>query len=192
VGDIADRLDLDDALLFFTSDHGDYGGRRGLVRKIPWIPFDDLAKVACFAAGGVVAGGRVEASPMQAFDFATTALSLAGADVDLTQLDGIDLSGYLADPTAHMDPDRMVVSALTMAWPMVRRREHKYIRELGWGEEVLFDVVRDPDEQWNVMSLDADRTITDELSAEVDRQLAAGPPDLPDLATDARGVRPDH
>ena len=43
LGRLVAQLDLDGSLLFFTSDHGDYAGHRGLMRKHPWIPFDDLA-----------------------------------------------------------------------------------------------------------------------------------------------------
>lgn len=181
VGAIVDRLDLTDALLWFTSDHGDFAGNRGLVRKIPWIPFDDLAKVPCFATGGRVSGGRVEQAPMQAFDVATTFLAAAGADreLDTSVFDGIDLGAALADPAVALDPERLVFSGVSVRWPMVRRGDHKYIRELGWGREVLFDVTRDPDEVWNVLSLDVDRAITDELAAAVDRQLAAPVVSLP-------------
>lgn len=179
VGDLVARLDLSDALLFFTSDHGDYATRRGLVRKIPWIPFDDLAKVAFFATGGRVAGGRVEEAPMQAFDLATTFLAAAGVDIDLSGFDGIDLGPHLADPAATLAPDRVVFSAISARWPMARRGAHKYLRELGWGEEVLFDVVLDPEERWNVKHLDPGGKITADLSAAVDAQLAAGLVDLP-------------
>lgn len=184
VGAIVDQLDLSDALLFFTSDHGDYAGNRGLVRKIPWIPFDDLAKVPCFATGGRVRGGRVEPSPMQSFDFAVTCLAQAGIarDLDLDQLDGIDLSPMLADPDASLDPDRIVFSALSVHWPMARRGVHKYIRESGWGDEVLFELAFDPAESVNVRFLDPDRTIIGELAAAVDERLAAGIADLPMFA----------
>ena len=40
-------------------------------------------------------------------------------------------------------------------------------------------MARDPDEVWNVLSLDVDRAITDELSAAVDRQLNAPLAPLP-------------
>lgn len=183
VGEIVGRLDLADALLFFTSDHGDYGGRRGLVRKIPWIPFDDLARVPCFATGGLVAGGRRLAEPMQSFDFPVTCLDLSGAaealGVDLGVFDGISLRPVLSDADGSLAPDRLVFSAVSQQWPMVRRGPHKYIRELGWGEEVLFDVARDPDETLDLKALDPDRTLLDDFAAAVDRQLAATVPDLP-------------
>ena len=179
VGTIVDQLPLDDSLLWFTSDHGDFAGHRGLLRKIPWIPFDDLAKVPCFATGGRVAGGRREATPVQSFDFATTCLDLAGIDVDLDLLDGVSQRAFLADPSLRPDPDRVVWSAITMKWPMARRGPYKYIRELGWGEEVLFDVDGDSNESLNLAGHPMGLDLARELSAAVDRQLAATRPDLP-------------
>ena len=89
-------------VLFFTSDHGDYAGHRGLVRKVPWIPFEDLARVPFFVTGAGVAGGR-HAGLAQSFDFATTCLDYAGVDVDLATFDGISLVPVLGDPGATLD-----------------------------------------------------------------------------------------
>lgn len=179
VGAITARLPLDDALLWFTSDHGDFAGHRGLLRKIPWIPFDDLAKVPCFAAGGRVAGARREVTPMQSFDFATTCLDLGEVDIDLDLFDGVSQRLPLADPSIALDPDRLVYCAITMKWPMVRHGRFKYVRELGWGEEVLFDVDADPDETLNFAIHPLGVDDTRHLRAAVDRQLAATIPDLP-------------
>ncbi|MEJ7584751.1 MAG: sulfatase-like hydrolase/transferase [Acidimicrobiales bacterium] len=179
VGQVVDHLDLTDALLFFTADHGDYAGHRGLIRKIPWIPFDDLARVPCFATGGVVRGGRREPNPMQSFDFAVTCLAYAGIDVPDACFDGVDLQPILSDAEATMAEDRLVFSAISMKWPMVRRGPHKYIRALGRGAEVLFDVERDPGETWNLIHLDGAGDLIGELAAAVDRQLVAVVPDLP-------------
>ena len=184
VGRILALLDMDRTVLFFTSDHGDYAGRRGLVGKVPWIPFDDLARVPFFVAGAGVAGGRREAGLAQSFDFATTCLDYAGVDVDLGVFDGISLVPVLADPGATLDADRTVHCGITMGWPMARRGPHKYLRS-GWGEEVLFDVERDPDEVYNLLSLDPDRKIVDPLADAAERCAAATIPELPrfDLAT---------
>lgn len=179
VGRIVDRLDLDGALLFFTSDHGDYGGHRGLIDKTPWIPFDDLAKVACFAAGGLVEGRRTESGLMQSFDLAATFLDHAGIEVDLDELDSRSLRGFLSDPDATLPEDRMVFSALSQPWPMVRWRDHKYIRERGFGEEVLFDLAHDPIEHVNYLPLDPQRRLLGVLSDALDEQLSAGTPTLP-------------
>jgi choline-sulfatase len=173
LADVVEHLDLDGSFLFFTSDHGDFAGHRGLVRKVPWLPFDDLARVPCFAAGGVVAGGRRETAPMQSFDFVATALSFAGVAPDGQDLDAQDLRGVLTDPDASIAPDRTVFSAISMRCPMARRGRFKYIRLLGFGQEVLFDLDADPAESVNLIGRDDVAEIHAELSAAVDRQLAA-------------------
>lgn len=177
VGRIVAHVDLDSTVLFFTSDHGDYAGHRGLLRKLPWIPFDDLARVPFFATGAGVAGGRRDRGLAQSFDLATTCLDYAGVDVDLATFDGISLEPVLGDPGASIDADRTVHCGISMGWPMVRRGPHKYMRS-GW-EEVLFDVERDPGEVDNVLSLDPDREITNALAVASAERAAAAIPDLP-------------
>ena len=175
VAAVTDRIDLDRTLLWFTVDHGDYGGRRGLVRKVPWIPFDDLARVPCFATGAYVAGGRRITEPVQSYDFVPTALTAAGLTLpylDPDPGDGVDLSGLLADSVAPGDPDRIVLSAFTMHWPMARRGPYKYIRELGWSEEVLFDLNTDPGETTNLIDSPEHADIRADLAAAVDEELA--------------------
>jgi arylsulfatase len=184
VGRIVTHLDLGSTVLFFTSDHGDYAGHRGLVRKVPWIPFDDLARVPFFVTGAGVAGGRHDSGLAQSFDFATTCLDYAGVDVDLGTFDGISLVPVLGDPGASLAEDRTVHCGISMGWPMVRRGPHKYLRS-GWGEEVLFDVERDPGEVYNLLSLDPGREIVGALAEASAQRGAAAIPDLPrfDLAT---------
>jgi hypothetical protein len=111
------------------------------------------------------------------------ALALGEVDVDLDVLDGIDLAPMLADASASADPDRVVFSAISLGWPMARCGPHKYIRELGWGEAVLFDVDRDPGEVWDLTSIDPGGETTRALAATIDRQLAATRPHLPTYRT---------
>ena len=175
VGAVVDRIDLDRTLVWFTVDHGDYGGRRGLVRKVPWIPFDDLARVPCFATGGPVAGGRRISQPIQSYDFVPTALAAAGLRLpyqDPDPGDGVDLTNLLADPEDTGDRDRTVLSAFTMHWPMARKGRFKYIRELGWSEEVLFDLDADPGETTNLADSSRHSEIRADLAAAVDVELA--------------------
>ena len=185
VADITAALDLDRTVLWFTSDHGDYGTNRGLVRKIPWIPFEDLARVPSFATGGPIAGGRRFDEPTQAFDLTTTFLDLGGwwerHPEAHDQFDGISLRDVLTDPAARPAPDRLVWSGLTMSWPMVRRGPHKYLRSGGWPAECLFDVVQDPAETIDLARNPYGIDLTAELSALVDEQLARPMADLPDV-----------
>ncbi len=188
VGRIVAEMDMDRTVLFFTSDHGDYAGRRGLVRKIPWIPFDDLARVPFFVTGAGVAGGRRKAELVQSFDFAPTCLDFAGVDVDFGAFDGTSLVAALGGSEASLDAARMVHCGISMRWPMVRCGPHKYLRS-SWGEEVLFDVERDPGEVYNLMSLDPGRDIVGPLAEAMEERASAGVPDLPrfDSAEDTAG-----
>jgi len=176
VASLLPHLDLERSLLWFTADHGDYGGRRGLVRKVPWIPFDDLARVPGFAAGGMVSGGRRITAPVQSYDFVPTALAAAGLAMPYPEPDagdGVDQLPALTEPSAPQDDDRVVMSAFTMHWPMARRGRYKYIREMGWSEEVLFDLAVDPGETTNLVGRPEVEDVRAELAAAVDAELAA-------------------
>jgi choline-sulfatase len=74
LGRVVSQLPLERTVVFFTSDHGDYAGHRGLIGKNPWIAFDDLARVPFFVAGAGVAGGRRTPQLVQSFDVALTCL----------------------------------------------------------------------------------------------------------------------
>ena len=142
---------------------------------MPWIPFDDLARVPCFATGGPVSGGRRIASPVQSYDWVPTALAAAGLTMpypDADPGDGQSQLGLLTGPAATGDDDRVVLSAFTMHWPMARRGRFKYIRELGWSEEVLFDLEADPDETTNLAGRPEAEEVRAELSAAVDEELS--------------------
>ncbi len=108
VARLMSHVSVDDTAVFFTSDHGDYGGHRGFMGKLPWIPFDDLARVPFFALGVGVEGGRRVASPVQSCDFAATCLELAGLKPP-TQLDTESLASVLRG--APENPDRDVFCA---------------------------------------------------------------------------------
>jgi arylsulfatase A-like enzyme len=154
IGRLVDQLDLTSTSLFFTSDHGDYAGHRGLMRKNPWISFDDLARVPLFACGAGICEGRRVHGPVQSFDLARTWLELAGVPVPhQVGSSSIALCGILAGDQQSVDPDRAVFSATTAGWPMVRRGSFKYIEHATHGKKgqaVLFDLDSDPGETVNL------------------------------------------
>lgn len=143
------HVSLDDTVVFFTSDHGDYGGHRGLTGKLPWLPFDDLAKVPFFALGVGVEGGRRVAAPVQSCDFAATCLELAGLKSP-ARLDTESLASVLRG--APEDADRDVFCARSLGWPMIRRRNLKMLGH--WtgveGVDVMYDLESDPGETKNL------------------------------------------
>src|SRR5437667_4685768 len=146
IGRILDRIDLDRSIVFFTSDHGDYSGHRGMLGKVPWIPFDDLAKVPLVVAGhDVVGGGRVS-ELVQNCDFALTCLDYAGVDPPRSTFDTRSLRPILNDRPRPENLDRAVLCATTMGWPMIRRGALKYILQVLSDPGVLFDLEHDPGE----------------------------------------------
>jgi arylsulfatase len=148
---LVSQVSLDDTIVFFTSDHGDYGGHRGLMGKVPWLPFDDLAKVPFFALGTGVEGRRRVGAPVQSCDFAATCLELAGLKPP-AQLDTESLASVLRG--APEDADREVFCARSVGWPMIRRGGLKMLGH--WmgvemmGLEVMYDVESDPGETKNL------------------------------------------
>ncbi|MCW5610373.1 MAG: sulfatase-like hydrolase/transferase [Rubrivivax sp.] len=81
VGRIVARLQalglLDETLLLFTSDHGDWLGDHGLVLKGP-MHYDGLLRVGLLARGPGVPAGRVVTDPVSTLDLAATFFDLAG------------------------------------------------------------------------------------------------------------------
>ena len=145
VGRIVAQLDLANTVVFFTSDHGDFSGHRGLMRKNPWLPFDDLARVPFMASGAMIASGRQVDALVQTSDIALTLLDYAGveppSDIDF---DSRSLRPMLEERATGDDLDRAVYSAISMGWPMARYGQHKLIGNDERPGRVLFDLENDP------------------------------------------------
>jgi arylsulfatase len=164
IGRLVERLDMASTLVAFTSDHGDYAGHRGLLRKTPWMPFDDLARVPLFYAGHGVTARRVVPDLVQSYDFALTALDYAGLEPGVHDVDGRSLRSVLTGQPDAADVERPVFCAIGMGWPMIRRGNHKYFIHGHQGSAVLFDLEHDPGEQVNLAG--------DPRYAEIERDLS--------------------
>jgi arylsulfatase A-like enzyme len=152
IGRIMAPIDLGHTYVFFTSDHGDYSGHRGLMRKNPWVPFDDLARVPFFVSGGDVAGHRRVPALVQSCDFALTCLDYAGiAPPAGVEFDTRSLRPVLEGHPDPADLDREVLCATGRpGWPMIRQGRYKYIEHIlhaEVGQRILFDLETDPLEQ---------------------------------------------
>jgi choline-sulfatase len=150
MGRLLERLPLDRTLMFFTSDHGDYAGHRGLLQKVPWIPFDDLVRVPLVVAGPGVAGGRRVTSLVQSYDIVATVGEAVEPDSDRSAMDAVSLWPHLCGDDASHD-DRLAVFATRDGWPGARRGSLKYFRQRSSGQGVLFDLAVDPGETRNLV-----------------------------------------
>jgi choline-sulfatase len=181
VGRILERINLNRSVVFFTSDHGDYSGHRGMLGKVPWIPFDDLARVPLVVAGYDVFGGRRVFDLVQNCDFALTCLDYAGVEVPEGVFDTRSLRSLLRDRARPEDRDRAVLCATTMGWPMIRRGAFKYIVHILSKPSVLFDLEHDPAETVSVLDDAKYRSAADDLSSLLEHELARGVPDVPNF-----------
>jgi len=180
LGRILASLDLDSTLVLFTSDHGDYAGHRGLMRKTPWVPFDDLARVPLVMAGGPVVGGRRVAEVVQSCDLALTCLDVAGVERPAgVEFGTRSLRPILEDPTATGDPHRAVYSATSLDWPAVRLGRHKLMRMSAEGPRVLFDLADDPQERVNRVTDPSLRQVRADLDHRLDVTLSEPVLDVP-------------
>lgn len=176
VGSIVEALDLDRSLVFFTSDHGDFGGHRGLFTKVPWIPFDDLTRVPFIVSGGAIDGPpHVSAAPVQHSSFAATCLDYAGLGTP-DAFDFPSLRGLL-EGTEAPDLERPLFSAFSLGYPTVRRGRFKLICTMK-PDVHLFDLENDPGETVSVADDPAHAGLADELLALVKHEFQHAPAEM--------------
>ncbi len=99
VGRILDYLKqsnlMDNTVIVFTSDHGDYLGQFGLFLKHPNLPYDGLAKAPLIISGADVSKSTQTDTLTSLVDLAPTFISLAKSD-KLRRTQGMDLSSILS------------------------------------------------------------------------------------------------
>ena len=139
-----------EAVVVFTSDHGDMLGERGMWFKMNF--FEASASVPLMIAAPGMAPGRVDA-PVSTIDLAPTLCALAG--VSMAEVapwtDGVSLLPVAAG--APRGPVPMEYAAEASEAPMVALRDGpwKYVRcEID--PEMLFDLDADPLEARNLAS----------------------------------------
>ena len=152
MGRVLEAIDVDRSVVMFTSDHGDYAGHRGLMRKLPWVPFDDLARVPLVVRAPDVAPGLRPTSLVSSSDLALTCLDYAGVDVDPARFDSCSLRPVLTGATVG-DPDRSLLISPNSGWPTVRRGALKLITRSHPDHpgRALFDLDLDPGETEDVI-----------------------------------------
>jgi arylsulfatase A-like enzyme len=159
-----ERGELDDTLIVFTSDHGDYAGDHGLWCKgLPCFRGAYHVPAIVRPPGG--ADGRVVDHFVSLADFAPTFLDVAGLSPE-RPLAGVSLRPWLGGETP---PDwRQAIFTQTNGNELygiqrsVTTRDWKYVYN-GFDQDELYDRRRDPHELINLT--------TDPAQAEVVRQM---------------------
>ncbi|MBY6144742.1 sulfatase-like hydrolase/transferase [Mameliella alba] len=154
IGRILDHLEasgrLDNTIVIFTSDHGEWLGDHGLLLKGPML-YDGLLRVPLVMAGPGIASGRFDA-PVSTLDLRATLADLCGLDV--TPDDGRSLMDVITGATrevAHneweVDPAR---SGVDLDLRTVRSATHRLSIDLKSGAGELYDLSFDPHEMTNL------------------------------------------
>jgi arylsulfatase A-like enzyme len=145
---------LDNAVVIFTSDHGDALGDHGHSQK--WTMYDCVtrAPTVVWAPGRVAAGRSVDAL-CQMMDLGPTILEFAGVPVP-DSFEAVSLMPALMGDTwtgrevVYAEHGRDGILRETDFVTMVRSREWKLVHFLGESEGQLFDLGRDPGEFHNL------------------------------------------
>lgn len=176
VGQLLAQIDLESTLVVFLSDHGDYGGHRGFLGKIPWLPFDDLARVPLFFSGAGVEGGRRVSAPVQNFDYVATLLDRAGIPRPCADMESASLAPVLAGGSAVAD--RAVFCGTMEGTPMLRRGAFKHIWHSIADVHILYNLEQDPGETRNLAGDPAYKQLLRDNVAELRQVLARPVPPL--------------
>ncbi len=148
---LRERGVLDQTLVVFTSDHGDYMGDYGLVLKSPSVPYDALAKVPMIMAGPGCRQGAVSDALVSLVDLLPTFAGRAGGQVP-PFVQGRDLTPVLADPPSGAEGWRRAVCSETREVKAVRTDRYKYLYHRRLGLEELYDLAADPGELHDLAS----------------------------------------
>ena len=168
VGRVLQRLDqtgqLDRTIILFTSDHGEYNGDHGLIRKGP-ILYDNLLRVPMLVRLPNAAHGDTRCTqPTQHEDLAPTILDLLGLKIP-QNMQGVSMRPALSGGTGgrryayheykHVDAGDGVYGVRRGQWKLLH-----YPDQRGY---VLTDLASDPDEYTNLYGSAATQEIEREL-----------------------------
>ena len=159
VGQILQALEqqgyLENAVVIFTSDHGDCLGDHGHIEK--WTMYDIITRVPCIVwAPGRFAGGRQPDALVQQIDLAPLIMELAGLPVP-PSWEGISIAPLLqGDGMAthreyvFAEQPRDATLTHTEMETMVRSADWKLVHYLGNQDGELYDLRNDPGEHSNL------------------------------------------
>jgi arylsulfatase A-like enzyme len=196
IGLVLDAVERRDkpSITVFTSDHGDLGGAHGLPYKGPAM-YDELIRVPlAIAWPGGISAGRSDAL-VTLIDLLPTLCDLTGVPAP-PGVDGLSLRPLLERRESRRQAWRrdMIFGEYygKQAWRvpirMVRTARWKYVRYLGYGEE-LYDLTADPGELRNRASDPRSASQRRRLARELDGWIRRTGDPFPKLTVTDRAGR---
>ncbi len=150
LGEILDAMEAtrQEAVVVFTSDHGDMLGERGLWFKMSF--HEGAARVPLMIAAPGMAPGRID-TPVSLLDLAPTLAVLAGAGPEAVaaRTDGVDLGAVAAGAARGPVPMEYAAEASEAPLVAVVDGTHKLIR-CRLDPDQMFDLAADPQERCNL------------------------------------------
>jgi choline-sulfatase len=176
VGRILDVLP-DDAVVVFTSDHGDMLGERGLWYKM--APFEQSIRVPLIIRAPQRCEPRRVATPVSLLDVSPTLVELGGGAPD----DSIDGVSVLGEPPERDIPLEYLAEGVRSAQVTLVRDNRKLVRTLGEpdlvydaNDELVVDgsLTAAADARWDLEALDRDVRASQRRRRIVAAALATG------------------
>lgn len=179
-GLLLDKLEalgqVDNTLVLFVSDHGEYCGSHGIYCK--GVPsFREAYHVPAIVRypSGIVEPGREENAFVSLADFAPTFMELAGAEIP-ADLTGESLLPFLRNEAAEKWRDTLFAQCngveLYYSQRVVMTHEYKYVYN-GFDHDELYDLRHDPHEMTNLAQNPAYNDIKHDLVRRMWRFAAA-------------------
>lgn len=141
IGRILDKLEekkmLEDAIIIFTSDHGDMMGDHDLAYK--WFMYDGSVRIPLIICDTRAPEDVVVEDPVSHIDLGPTILKRAGIPVP-AYLEGSDINNRESEYVFCEDNNLM----------MIRNRTHKLVMYIGQEEGELYHIEHDPGELENL------------------------------------------
>lgn len=170
---LADLGLVEDTVVVFTSDHGEWLGDHGLVLKGP-MPYDGLLRVGLVARGPGIAADRCVREPVSLVDIAPTLLDFAA--VTPSAMHGTSLRPLLAGQAQDREfaYDEWDVGAGRCGVPLrlrtIRTGQYRLTVELDSGAGELYDFAADPHECNNLFDAGSHAGVRRQLLACVERR----------------------
>lgn len=169
VGRMLDALqvngELENTIVVFISDHGEWLGDHGLLLKGPML-YDGLLRVPCLICGPGVPMGNVVGDPVSTVDLRSTLADLCGLDVSpdsgsslLPVMTGAETRDFALNEW-EVDKAR---SGVSMDLTTVRSDRYRMSVDLKTDTGELYDMQEDPDEMVNLFDDGARATVRAEL-----------------------------